>query len=94
MSKVTANFEVSLPHRIVERYGIKPGDEVHWIAAGKEIRLVPVRRSVSLENREARLRLFEQMTERHLATHPDARGPAAGDRGWKREDLYDRDRTR
>ena len=42
-----------------------------------------------------RLRLFDQATDRQRRRQQDVRlAPADGDRGWSREDLYDRGRTR
>ena len=42
-----------------------------------------------------RLRLFDQATDRQHRGQQDVRlVPADGDRGWSREDLYDRGRTR
>ena len=53
------------------------------------IRLVPARKAPV--DREGRLELYDQATERQRAREA-RRGPAAPatDRGWTREDLYDR----
>ena len=34
MSKVTSKLQVTLPKTIADRYGIQPGDEIEWSAAG------------------------------------------------------------
>ena len=46
-------------------------------------------------DRETRLRLFDQATERQRRRQQDAPlTPAGPDRGWSREDLYARARAR
>jgi AbrB family looped-hinge helix DNA binding protein len=89
MSKVTDKLQVTLPQAIAERFGIRPGDEVLWDFSGDLIRLV-VTRTPSL-SREDRLELFDRATQRQRERET-RRGPLppAQDRGWKREDLYDR----
>ena len=44
-------------------------------------------------DRESRLRLFDQVTERHRGRGP-ARSEPPRSRGWTREDLYPRGRSR
>lgn len=94
MSKVTSKLQLTLPKRLAEKYGISPGDEVEFQAAGDYIRLVPPGRRITKPklSREERLRLFDQETawqrerEKHM-TLPDE--PPA-DRGWTRDELYTR----
>lgn len=95
MAKVTSKLQVTLPKAIADRFGIRPGDEIEWIATGDSIRVVPAGRLVPVADLELRLRLFDAATERQRrrqATPPGRK--AARDRGWKREDLYDRGRPR
>jgi AbrB family looped-hinge helix DNA binding protein len=88
MAKVTSKLQLTVPKALAERYGIDPGDEVDWEAAGDAIRLVPARGRQDLD-RQARLRLFDQATSRQMDRQ--ATGvQAAEDRGWTREDLYER----
>ena len=94
MAKVTSKYQVTVPKKIAERYGIRPGDDIDWVAAGEVIRVIPPAKRVIPENRESQLRLFDQATERHRR-RPSAR-PATQprERGWTREDLYERGRSR
>ena len=97
MSKVTSKLQVTIPKRLAEQYGIRPGDQIQWEPMGDYIRLVPpaARGSPRLDV-ATRLELFRQSTERirKLTAHiPPA--PPGTPRGWTREDLYsDRGRPR
>lgn len=97
MAKVTSKLQVTLPKAIADHYGIAPGDEIEFQAAGDVIRIVPPRaraRTARL-TLEERLRLFDAATERlrRLQSSIPAAEPGAG-RGWKREDLYTRGEPR
>jgi AbrB family looped-hinge helix DNA binding protein len=95
MSKVTTKYQVTLPKRIADEYAIRPGDEIDWVAAGDSIRVIPPGRKAIAVDRESQLRLFDQATARHLR-RSESRGRNVddqGDRGWTREDLYDRGST-
>ena len=109
MAKVTSKCQVTVPKAIAERYSIRPGDHIDWQPAGDVIRVIPSKKQSSrkalsreipspekaaAEERTAKLRLFDQATERHRA-RPSA--PATSQdrgRGWTREDLYLRGRSR
>ena len=98
MAKVTSKYQVTVPKKIADRYTIRPGDDIEWVAAGEVIRVIPPASQVAPpENRESQLRLFAQATERHRkrpSPRPAARPKArSGDRGWRREDLYRRGRS-
>jgi AbrB family looped-hinge helix DNA binding protein len=90
MSKVTSKLQVTLPKALAERFGIRPGDEVELEAMEGAIRILVPARAVPLD-REERLHLFDRATARQRKREA-RRGPVspAKDRGWKREDLYDR----
>lgn len=96
MAKVTSKLQVTIPRRLARECGINPGDEVRWSAAGDAIRIAPA--SLRVEETpsvELRLKLFDAATERQKKRQRgkrEVRPPR--DRGWTREDLYDRDRTR
>jgi AbrB family looped-hinge helix DNA binding protein len=94
MSKVTSKLQVTLPKALAERFGIHPGDEVEWEAEGDAIRLViPTR--VASSDREDRLERFDQAMQRQRQREAQRSSlPPAKNRGWKREDLYDRGRPR
>jgi AbrB family looped-hinge helix DNA binding protein len=94
MAKVTSKYQVTVPKAVARQYGIQPGDEIDWVAAGDSIRVLPAAKRRPADSPESKLRLFDQATERHRRRH---RAPNAGrtrDRGWTREDLYSRGRAR
>lgn len=41
MAKVTSKYQVTVPKKIAERYGIHPGDDIGWEAAADVIRVIP-----------------------------------------------------
>jgi bifunctional DNA-binding transcriptional regulator/antitoxin component of YhaV-PrlF toxin-antitoxin module len=95
MSKVTSKLQVTLPKALAVQYRIHPGDEILWVAAGDAIRVVPARAEPSPKDSvAARLRLFDAATARQRARQIGTKTKAPLDRGWRRENLYDRGRTR
>jgi AbrB family looped-hinge helix DNA binding protein len=91
MAKVNSKFQVTVPKAIADQYGIRPGDEIGWTPAGAVIHLIPPGRSIDAADRDLRLRLFDQATERHRrCPAPKAKRPR--ERGWRREDIYRRGR--
>ena len=93
MGKVTSKYQVTVPKAIAERYRIRPGDEIDWIAAGDAIRVVPGSKAARPADPALRLRLFDQATERQRKRSAPTSGRAQR-RGWTREDLYERGRSR
>jgi len=99
MSKVTSKRQVTIPKKIADQYDISPGDELSWQPAGDVVRVVPPGRAPRALDSEARLRLFDQATERqrnredHRQATESSTGEPPTDRGWRREDLHDRGRT-
>ncbi|MEM8998468.1 MAG: AbrB/MazE/SpoVT family DNA-binding domain-containing protein [Acidobacteriota bacterium] len=96
MSRVTSKYQVSIPKALAERYRLEPGDDVAFEEAGPVIRIVPPQaRRPPLDVAE-RLRLFDEATARQGAREerdniPYALfDPARRERGWTRDDLYDR----
>jgi AbrB family looped-hinge helix DNA binding protein len=105
MAKVTSKLQLTVPKAIADQYGIRPGDELDWVPAGDAIRVVSSRRDKSSGRSIAeRLALFDQATERQRQreVNPDAADippeadwkPHEIERGWRREDLYTRGRSR
>ena len=105
MAKVTSKLQLTVPKAIADQYGIRPGDNLDWVPAGDAIRVVRSK----LNRRqgrtiEERLALFDQATERQRQRQakPGAAGipdesnwkPHEIERGWRREDLYARGRSR
>ena len=86
MSKVTSKLQVTLPKAVAQQYGITPGSEVEFEPSGSVIVLRPAGAVARLTPAE-RLALFDEATTWVLAQPPR---DAAGDRGWTREELYDR----
>ena len=95
MPKVTSKLQVTVPKAIADRYGIRPGDHIQWVPAGDTIRVVPPGRRAPVADLELRLKLFDAATERQrLKQASQPRRRASRTRGWKREDLYARGRSR
>ena len=94
MAKITSKYQVSIPRTLADQLAIKPGDDIHWRIAGEELRITPVRPRQRLSIEE-RLQRFDDVTRRlEGRTHKLQRVAEGTGRGWTREDLYDRDRTR
>jgi AbrB family looped-hinge helix DNA binding protein len=94
MAKVTSKYQVTVPKAIAEQYSIRPGDQIDWVAAGDVIHVIPSGKQMASEDRDARLRLFDQATERHRRRSFAHKAKRPLDRGWRREDVYGRGRSR
>jgi len=94
MAKVTSKFQVTMPRKIAEQYRIQPGDEIDWVAAGEVIRVIPPGKVAVSESRESQLRWFDQATDRQRRRSARRGVGRSSDRGWSREDLYGRGRSR
>jgi AbrB family looped-hinge helix DNA binding protein len=100
MPKVTSKLQLTVPKKIADQYGIRPGDELEWVAAGDSIRVELVRRKAKAGyelTADERVALFDAGMARvdriQAAELKKNRGkPAPSDRGWTREDLYNDDR--
>jgi AbrB family looped-hinge helix DNA binding protein len=97
MSKVTSKLQVTIPKAIAERYSIVPGDELEWEPTAEFVRIVPSKkkRHAVLDAR-ARLRLFDAATKRQRDREVEEprQADSAHDRGWTREELYERGGSR
>jgi AbrB family looped-hinge helix DNA binding protein len=105
MAKVTSKLQLTVPKAIADRYGIRPGDQLDWIPTGDTIRVVRSRPEKGQGRSIAeRLALFDRATERQRQREasPDTAEITAEPgwkpheiaRGWRREDLYTRGRSR
>ncbi len=103
MSKVTSKLQLTVPKAVAQKHGIRPGDHVAFESAGDVIRVVPAKREPGSEGGaelEMRLRLFDQARKRQQRRNAEYRRhfksskSRSTDRGWKREDLYTRGRSR
>jgi AbrB family looped-hinge helix DNA binding protein len=92
MSRVTSKLQVTIPKAVADRYGITPGAEIEFEPAGDVIRVVPERRPV--RNPRERVRLFERALARQREREAGRAVAEVQERGWTREDLYDRGRAR
>ncbi len=105
MAKVTSKLQLTVPKAIADQFGIRPGDNLEWVPAGDAIRVV-VARPHRRQGRtiHERLTLFDQATDRQRqrgATLVSDETPVESgwrphevERGWRREDLYSRGRSR
>ena len=91
---MTSKLQVTIPKAIADRFGIKPGEEIEWLPAGDAIRVVPQADRTRSPDRRRRLELFDRATERQLTRQAGMTASRKTDRGWRREELYDRDVTR
>jgi AbrB family looped-hinge helix DNA binding protein len=95
MTRVTGKFQITLPKKLVDTYGIRIGDEVELVASGEVIAIVPAGASRPRLSVEERLRLFDEATRRQRAREPlPTSTTSEEDRGWTRDELYDRGRPR
>ncbi|MBI1722700.1 MAG: AbrB/MazE/SpoVT family DNA-binding domain-containing protein [Gemmatimonadetes bacterium] len=95
MAKVTSKRQVTIPKAIADRYRIKEGDNLEFVAAGDVIRVVPPERQAEQRSIAERLELFDAATKRLQARqrHQARRRVTAKDRGWTRDQLYTRGRA-
>jgi AbrB family looped-hinge helix DNA binding protein len=99
MPKVTSKLQLTVPKRIADQYGIRPGDELEWIPAGEGIRVELVRRKAKDGEltAEQRLALFDANTkwldELQAEQLKEAKSKGTRitreNRGWAREELYE-----
>ena len=91
MGKVTSKLQVTVPKAIADHYGIRPGDDIAWQAAGAAIQVMPPGRRSPALSVDARLKLYDAATARQRQRQKGRKqtGIRAG-RGWRREDLYAR----
>jgi len=90
MAKVTSKRQVTIPKAIADRYGIVSGDEIEFLPAGDAIRVQRPPDKHSALDRDERCERFDRATERQQARGKTSRRHAPADRGWGREDLYQR----
>ncbi len=96
MAKITSKLQVTLPKRIADQHGLRPGDEIEFQSAGEIIRILPTgARAQRQPSAAERLRLFDDATRRQAQREErrpihDADSPP---RDWTREELYRRGRN-
>lgn len=92
MSRVTSKLQVTIPKAVADRYGIEPGVEIAFEPAGDVIRVLPPRHAAA--DQGERVTRFEEVVARQRRREAGHVLPGVPDRGWTREDLYARGRTR
>ena len=93
MAKVTSKYQVSIPKRLADQLSIGPGDDIEWSIAGEELRIS--RPSVTALSLEEKLELFDAATRRQAQRNRKTKtGGSSTGRGWTREELYERGRSR
>ena len=97
MAKVTSKLQVTIPKIVAVAHGIRPGADLAFESAGDVIRVyvVDAVAAAPVAELEERLASFDRATARQAERnrwfrkhHPELMQP--GDRGWHREELYDR----
>lgn len=94
MAKVTGKFQITLPKALVERCGIQIGDELEMRSLGRSIQID--RRTIPDASQLGRDRLahFDRATMRQRGRERTRSLMKTRSRGWTREELYVRGRTR
>jgi bifunctional DNA-binding transcriptional regulator/antitoxin component of YhaV-PrlF toxin-antitoxin module len=87
---------VTIPKSVADAYGIREGDELEFLPAGEAIRVVRASSAPAARDVAERLALFDAATERQRARQAAStlRRGTSPDRGWTRDELYTRGRTR
>jgi len=95
MAKVTSKRQITIPKAIADRYQIREGDHLAFIAAGEAIRLLPAGSRTEERPLADRLALFDAATKRQLSRQrrSASRRSKPKDRGWTREELHTRGRS-
>lgn len=95
MPKVTSKLQVTVPKAVADRFGIKPGDEIAWEAAGTVIHVIPSGAPPRRTSLDDRLKAFDEATARQRRRQRQRpRAAAVTRRGWQRDELYARAQPR
>jgi len=89
MSKVTKKLQVSVPKALADQYGIRPGDDLQWYAAGDTLRVIAAHKKAPRFGHLEQLRLFDEATRRQRERETMRPRRLVADRGWAREKLYE-----
>ena len=94
MAKVTGKFQITLPKAVVERCGIHVGDDLELRPLGRSIHIERRTNVDPAHLRQTRLAHFDLATKRQRARLTNASRRPPRSRGWTRDELYARGRTR
>lgn len=93
MAKVMGKLQVTVPKALAAELDVRPGDDVDRTISGNGLRAAPAMDRRRTLDRQSRLRLFDDATERQRRRQQRVEpAPARHGRGWSREELYDRGR--
>jgi len=91
MAKVPNRLQVTVPRGAADQFGLRPGDEIEILPGKDSLRIVRAPEGAQPDVEE-RVKRFDQATQRQRDREKRENFKSAVDRGWKREDLYDRGR--
>jgi len=94
MAKVTGKFQITLPKALVDRCGIRVGDELELRSIGRSIQIDRRTRLDASQLRRDRLGHFDRATTRQRTRKRTRSLVQTRSRGWTREELYVRGRSR
>lgn len=94
MAKVTGKFQITLPKALVDRCGIRVGDELELRPIGRSIQIDRRAMVDASQLRRDRLAQFDRATTRQRTRERTKSLGRARSRGWTREELYVRGRAR
>lgn len=94
VAKVTGKYQITLPRAVVDRCGIRVGDELELRPIGRSIQIEPRAPVDAKRLRRERLMHFDLATKRQRDRRPAASRAPVRSRGWTRDELYLRGRTR
>lgn len=94
---MTSKLQVTIPKAVADAHRLKPGSHVVFESAGDVIRIRLTAAPVPSGDLPGRLSAFDAATQRQAERDDRLRAKgselfaqSATDRGWSREDLYDR----
>ena len=91
MSKLTSKYQLTIPKRVAQSAGLEPGDDLECEPAGETIRVrVRQPRHKSALSSTEQLILFDLATERQRYRERAIHVDRGADRGWTRDELYER----
>lgn len=103
---MTSKLQVTIPKAIAKQYAIAPGDDLLWVAAGEAVHVLPTKGLPKPLDTAWRLSLFDAASKRVKARESQKSSPrgearrrggavqSKADRGWTREELYQRGGSR
>lgn len=103
---MTSKLQVTIPKVIAKQYSIAPGDDLLWVAAGEAVHVVPAKGLPKPLDVAWRLSLFDAASKRVKARESQKSSPRVEarrrggkaqkktERGWTREELYERGGSR